>query len=158
MGFGEDSHFRIHSGGELENFTKQSAFESQKKNFECCRQVLESSSSGRREFLKGGFLIVGERSLKGVVPSFIRRRLGPSGVQPAFRSTTLHRGFLSVFWNKPTAVYVCLSQTPKTIDSNPRKRNPIGEFLVEFRLICLLSNFVLVYVRESCPCQEKYPE
>jgi hypothetical protein len=33
-GFGEDSQFRIHTGGELENFTKQSAFEFQKENFE----------------------------------------------------------------------------------------------------------------------------
>jgi hypothetical protein len=84
-------------------------------------------------------LIVGERSLKGEVPSFIRRRLGPRGVQPALRSTTLHRGFLSVLWNEPIAVYVCLRQTPKTMDSKPGKRNPIGDFLVELGLICLLS-------------------
>jgi hypothetical protein len=84
-------------------------------------------------------LTVGERSLKGEVPSSIRRRLGPSGVQPEFRSTTLQRGFTSVLWNEPTAVYVCLSQTPKIIDSNPGKRNPIGDFLVEFGIICLLS-------------------
>jgi hypothetical protein len=50
-----------------------------------------------------------------------------------------------------------LSQARKRIDPNPGKRNPVGENLVEFRLILVFVDFFLIYVRESCPLEEKSP-
>jgi hypothetical protein len=105
----------------------------------CCQQALESSSSDRREFSQAGFLTVGERSLKGEVPSSIRRRLGPSGVQPALGRLLSSVDSCPSCGTNPQPSMCAFSQAPKRIDYNPGKRNPIGMCLVEFELIFLSS-------------------
>jgi hypothetical protein len=66
-------------------------------------------------------LTVGERSLKGEVPSSIRRRLGPSGVQPALGRLLSSVDSCPSCGTNPQPSMCAFSHAPKRIDYNPEK-------------------------------------